>query len=302
MKTVVRFLLFALGMTQAVAATCDLQEPTEGDRVAAFRLYVPDSVRTVRSVIVLVPGLDGDGRGMADDPGWQSLAERTHSGLLGCFFQGKSGGSYFLADRWSGPILLEALRNLARISGHPDVEEAPLALWGHSAGGQFNFNFANWKPERTVAFVANKGAYYGKTISPGVRSVPGLWILGENDTEVRRRNITARYESGRMEGALWALVPEPGEGHGIGRSREIGRMFLEEVLAARVDVSGRMQAMDPGQGWLGDRTNKTVTPNPGPTAGPAALSWFPGERSARLWVDILEGRPDRPAKTRETQR
>jgi pimeloyl-ACP methyl ester carboxylesterase len=279
----------------ALAASYDWQDKPEGNRRMEFRLFVPDSVPKVRAVIALVPGHNGDGRGMADDRGWQELAERTQSALLGCFMQGDQGGAYYEAGKWSGKIFLEALAKLGKQSGHPEIAEAPIALWGHSAGGQFNYNFAGWKPERTIAFVANKGAYYGDTARSGIRKVPALWILGEKDTEIRIRNITGKYEDGRKAGALWALVPEPNEGHGVGRSRDLGRVFLEEVITARVDSGGKLQPLNPADGWLGDLAAKTVSKNSAVDSGPRSLGWLPGERTAKLWVEIIGGEFPAPA-------
>ncbi len=42
----------------------------------------------------------------------------------------------------------------------PEIAQAPLLLWGMSAGGEFNYEFVAWKPERVAAFVVNKGGIY----------------------------------------------------------------------------------------------------------------------------------------------
>ena len=70
------------------------------------------------------------------------------------------GGGYYEADKGSGAALLESIKAFGVESKHPELEHAPLLLWGHSARGQFNYDFTCWKPDRVIAFVANKGAYY----------------------------------------------------------------------------------------------------------------------------------------------
>lgn len=271
------------------AATFDWQDKPAANTEMAFRLYVPDSVPKVRAVIALVPGLDGDGRRMADNPAWQALAERTQSCLLACFMKGNVGGSYYEAEKWSGKIFLEVLKKLALESKHPEIADAPIALWGHSAGGQFNYNFACWKPERTVAFIANKGAYYGLNAKPSVRKVPGLWILGAKDTDIRVKNITERFSDGRKQGALWALVAEPNEGHGVGRSRDIGIVFIEESLAGRLDGAGKIKPIDPTSGWVGNFETKQIEKSSLTSPGGKETGWFPGEQTARLWQEIVGG-------------
>lgn len=269
------------------AATFDWQDKPEANHEMAFRLYVPDSTPKIKAVIALVPGFNGDGRGMADDPAWRALAERTQSALLACSMKGDAGGQYYEAEKWSGKVFLEALKKLAAGSNHPELANAPVALWGHSAGGQFNFNFANWKPERVAAFVVNKGAYYGDTIAPATRKIPALWILGEKDTEVRVKNITAKYEDGRKRGALWALVPEPNEGHGVGRSKDIGIVFIEDVLTARIGPFGTLEPANPAQGWLGHLASKTIEKNTLPNAGPKDSCWLPSETTAQQWLEAV---------------
>lgn len=272
------------------AATFDWQDKPEANHEMAFRLYVPDSVSKIRAVIALVPGLNGDGRAMVDDPAWRTLAERMQSALLACSMKGDTGGQYYEAEKWAGKVFLEALKKLGAESGHPEIADASIALWGHSAGGQFNFNFANWKPERVVAFIANKGGYYGDTIAPATRKIPALWILGEKDTELRVKNITAKFEDGRKRGALWALVPEPNEGHGLGRSKDIGMVFIEEVLAVRIDNFGRLQPANPAQGWLGNLETGSIEKNSLSDGGPKDRSWLPGEATARMWLETIGGK------------
>jgi hypothetical protein len=81
-----------------------------------------------------------------------------------------------------GRALLDALRAFSERSNHPELVNAPLLLWGFSAGGEFNYEFTAWKPERVVAFVVNKGGIYFSALLPAAaRRVPGL-LLSENTT------------------------------------------------------------------------------------------------------------------------
>lgn len=59
----------------------------DGFTTAEFRLWVPESVPKLRGVLVLLPGWQGDGRGMADDSAWQAFAEGEGFALLGCHFK-----------------------------------------------------------------------------------------------------------------------------------------------------------------------------------------------------------------------
>jgi len=69
------------------------------------------------------------------------------------FSEGKSIEEYAYVKNGSGQALIDILESFVKTSNHPELEFAPLALWGMSAGGEFNYEFACWKPERIIAFV-----------------------------------------------------------------------------------------------------------------------------------------------------
>ena len=73
---------------------------------------------------------------------------------------------YARAQDGSGRALLDAMDRFASTTAHPEAATAPLFLWGHSAGGEFNYEFVCWKPERVAAFVVNKGGYYFTHLAP----------------------------------------------------------------------------------------------------------------------------------------
>lgn len=278
----------------ASAAIFDWEDKPSGDHVMAFRLFVPDDLKKAKAIVILTTGINGDGRDMANDSAWQDFARRNQCLLLACSMQGVDGGSYYDAEIWSGKVLLEGLKKMAKESGHEEFATLPFLLWGYSAGGQFNYQFACWKPERTLAFIANKGGYYNSEASPSVRKVPALWICGAKDTEVRITNITNRYRENRKRGALWGLAMEPNEEHGMGRSKELGMVFLEDALKLRLDGFGKPRTVAPAEGWLGDLTTHEIAKCTADDSAARAKTWLPGEATATLWRQIVSGTPDQP--------
>jgi len=53
---------------------------------AEFRLWYPPSPTAVQATLVLVPGSNGDGRPMANDPFWQEFATRHRLAIVACRF------------------------------------------------------------------------------------------------------------------------------------------------------------------------------------------------------------------------
>ena len=276
---------------QAVVAYPDLEfPPCDNYAKAAFRFWHPADISTIKGVAVLVPGVNGDGRWMAHYPLYKSFAEQHGFALLACYFTnpgGIFGKNYCQANMGSGAALLEALRLFAAKSGHPEIENAPLILWGHSAGGQFNYEFACWKPERVIAFIVNKGGcYYTEEPSPETRRVPALFFIGAKDEDFRINNITKFFHGGRDKGALWALAVEPNAGHELGGTRELAMRFFETIVPLRLNTSGKLIALNEAAGWIGDLTTFTISR--AQAGGNHTGSWLPSELMAKRWQAFVK--------------
>jgi dienelactone hydrolase len=261
---------------------------------AEFRLWLPKDVGPVRAIAVLLTGSNGDGRPQVDDPPWQTFATRHGLALLGCRFTDKPHDQSFIEEyvnvsQGSGQALLDALGALAKRSQHPELATAPFLLWGMSAGGQFNYEFVAWKPERVLAFVVNKGGiYYSALLSQAARSVPGMLFVGGKDLEFRTNTIAGLFAVNRRGGALWALAEEPAAAHIVGRSRDMALIFFEEVIPLRLPdaASGPLRSIAESSGFLGDLKARTFQKQTGaPPNYPTA--WLPTARVARAWTALV---------------
>jgi dienelactone hydrolase len=270
---------------------------------AEFRLWYLDKARFIRAVLVLVPGSNADGRPDVNDKFWQAFAIRNEILLIDCRFTDKPHEESFIenyanAGQGSGQAPLDALTNFSKRSNHPELVNGPLLLWGMSAGGEFNYEFTAWKPERVGAFVVNKGGiYFSALLSSAARRVPGLLFAGEEDLESRKRIIAGLFALNRRAGALWALAEEPNVGHVVGRSREMAAIFFDAVLSLRVGSAasaatfGPLAQLEERSGIVGDLVQKGLRPasdSPSPTH---LTAWFPTERVARAWQALLRSEP-----------
>jgi dienelactone hydrolase len=260
---------------------------------AEFRMWYPSEVEKVRAVVVLVPGSNGDWRNQVDDVGgggWREFAARNKVALVGVRFTDKPHDQSFIeeyanAARGTGQALLDALSALAAKSKHPEVATAPLLLWGMSAGGQFNYEFVGWKPERVAAFVVNKGGiYYSALLPAAARAVPGMFFVGGKDLEFRTQTIVGLFAVNRRAGALWALAEEPGIAHVVGRSSDVTKVFFEDVLNLR--DRGAIAEKD---GFIGDLKAKTFQPA---ATAPANATIFRPSRTAATARAQRARRPD----------
>ena len=221
----------------ATNATLEVDIPAGSNfAVAAFRWWHPAEAKALRGVAVLVPGSNADGRLQVDDAFWQTFARHHDLALVGCWFkdhphENMNIENYARAGDGSGQALLEAVARLAKAAAHPEAATASLLLWGHSAGGEFNYEFACWKPERVRAFVVNKGGYYFTHLAPATtRTVPGIFFIGGKDEEFRIQSIRGIFAVNHQAGAVWKLIVEPDAGHELGQTRALAVEFFAEVI------------------------------------------------------------------------
>jgi hypothetical protein len=191
----------------------------------------------------------------------------------------------------SGQALLDTMAVFATRSNHAELASAPFLLWGMSAGGQFNYEFAAWKAERVIAFVVNKGGIYYTALAPeAARAVPGLLFIGGKDLDSRIDIIRGLFALNRRGGALWTIAEEPGVGHIVGRSRDVSIFFFEDVMSLRLGKNG-LQALNEATGFLADPKLKTFRAVTEGKAPPYPVGWLPTERVARAWLAVETERP-----------
>jgi len=267
---------------------------------AEFRLWMPENAGSLRAAVILVPGSNGDGRAEAQNAGWQAFATKNHLALVGCRFTDIPHDQGFIeeyaaASRGSGQALETALRSFGERSAHRELPSIPLLLWGMSAGGEFNYEFVAWKPERVAAFVVNKGGiYYSALLSRASRDVPGILFIGGKDLESRISTITGLFAVNRRAGALWMLAEEPGAGHIVGRSLDVAKIFFEDVMSARLGDSSSLRPVLEKDGFVGDPQTKTFRPAGTSPLPEYSTSWLPTARIARAWQALETEKPFEP--------
>ena len=302
------FAVFALLAAVLVALPAAAQTPTgtvleesvlpgRNYDKAEFKLWLPNGVAKVQAIAVLVPGSNGDGRGQVDDAVWQDFAVRHKLALVGLRLTDKPHEQGFIEEyvnvsQGSGQAFLDALSTFATRARHPELATAPFLLWGMSAGGEFNYEFVCWKPERVVAFVVNKGnIYYTALASKEARSVPGILFTGGKDLEFRTTAITGLFGINRRGGALWALAEEPSAAHVVGRSRDVALVLFEDALAMRVGDGPALKPLTEKSGFLGDLKAKTFQALGEDKVPAYPTAWLPTARVAERWQWLVTEKP-----------
>jgi hypothetical protein len=227
-----------------------------------FNLWLPQHKPLVKGIFVFP--FYGTGHNFSE---YSEL--RAMSGDIGCAIVGfKEGGVLPDGtpvgmpghDKSPASVLLDALGELARLSGHSEVEHAPLLTFGHSNATVFSAGFASRHPERVFGWIAFKSAFGALFSKPEIYDIPGMVISGENDASYFGDQLATVERLRREHGALMHMIVEPGGGHWPEGTKTytILMAFMKAVFLLRVPpdadaTRGPVTLIEckESDGWLG---------------------------------------------------
>jgi len=293
-----RVLVLALLLTSsALAQSTDWdagENPTAHLERASFRWWVPPDAKTVRGVLVIIPGRNGDARDAVHDADWQALATRQGFALMGCHLFKTDPTYQSDPDGSTAKTIIKAVDELAKASGHPEAAKAPLAFWGHSAGSNTAERFAFRHARRTLAIASIKGTWGPGDANPQKNDVPILCCIGKTDKPEWVETACQKYEAGKQGRAVWVLALHPTEGHGGGATKPLALAFLDEVITLRLGEPGGLASSSPkklsaSSGWLGDPETLEIASSSDFRGKKRSATWLPGESTATAWKAYLSG-------------
>lgn len=265
-----------------------------------YRLWVPDSVKTIRGVIVHQHGCGvgacTGGETAAQDLHWQALAKKWDCALLGpSYHQGEKDNCRLWCDPRNGSrkAFLRCLSDFAALTQHPELESAPWCLWGHSGGGFWSSIMQTLDPERIVAIWFRSGTAFATwekgdipkpDITPAALAVPAMCNPGAKEKGDKRFNgawtgSLAMFQAYRFKGAPIGFAPDPRTGHETGDSRYLAIPFFDACLAMRLPA----RVGDPLKPV---NMKKSVSAElPGDLKQPI---WLPNDHFAKLWREYVQ--------------
>lgn len=260
-------------------------------------LLLPHTAKPVRAVVAVLSW--GLGSGVYDDPAWRELADDLQCGLLRLSVNNHAGPAQPFdlpvaqqavrnASIGGADALLKLLKDFARQSGHPELEEARLLLWGHSAAGSFGTTFAATHPTRTTAVVRYSHSRGLSVDLPTITPIPALIFAGEKDTTAGVEDSEALWQSGRRLQAPWTFALEPDAAHGsaeaLRKANELAIPWVRAVIAQRLtNNTVGLRPVGASAGWLASHTARDVAPAASFKGPNNEASWLPDETSARGW-------------------
>ena len=182
------------------------------------------------------------------------------------------------------------LMQLADESGYSELTTAPVAVIGHSAMADWPYYVAAAWPDRTLCAISVKGSWAdmkrqcANDLGQTMAHVPFLLLDGEyEDADGRAgRSLGFRHAYPQIP---FSMTAEAGAGH-FGWSDSLARYlgtYIRKAAEYRLDASGRASVLRPidptREGWLMERWHV----NKAPSAVPAAVAVFKGDRDQAYW-------------------
>lgn len=243
-------------------------------RMTRADLHYLKPVGTPRAVLVMCPGVNGNGRNMIKRGEWLDFALEHDLGLVGLSFASPreaihDGTGYYYASQGSGKIFMEGIREIYGF-------EPPLIFCGFSGGAHFTSRFVEWKPEAVLTWAAYSAGWWDEP-EPAEVTPPGLVACGDQDH--RRYGPSLFYfKQGRAAGKPWLWVSLPGIGH---RTTPELNEFIRAYFAAVLAEGERMPQ------WVDVYLQEKISEA---EAGrrPALSGWLPCEQLLGPWMEVHE--------------
>jgi len=285
-------------------------QPNELALGVTYRLWVPDNTKTLRGVIVHQHGCGvGSNKGAetaAQDLHWQALAKKWDCALLGpSYHQGEKDNCRLWCDPRNGShkTFLRCLSDFAALSRHPELEQVPWCLWGHSGGGFWASLMQTMYPERIVAIwfrsgtafaTWEKGEIQKPDISAAALAIPMMCNPGTKENGDKRfggawTGALEMFRAYRARGAPIGFAPDPRTSHETGDSRYLAIPFFDACLAMRLParVGEPLKPVDMKQAWLAELFGDEVQPAAKFAGDPKQAVWLPNERVAKAWLEYV---------------
>lgn len=275
----------------------------------SYRVWIPSGVDQIKGVIVHQHGCGKGacegGRTAADDLHWQALAEKWQCALLGPSFEQPDGANCRL---WCDPRngsrarFLQALEDLAKSSGHPELATVPWCLWGHSGGAFWASLMMISDPERIMAVWLRSGTGFsawekGEIPKPEIPDatyqIPTMCNPGLKERDDKRfagawTGAMAMFKAYRAKGAAIGFAPDPKTSHECGDSRYMAIPFFDSCLKLRLPKEGvNIPNLTNNETWLASDWESEPSASQNFKGDLASSIWLPDGNFAKIWRSYI---------------
>lgn len=266
-------------------ASIPLPIPRSRDTAWA-EIFVPSRVRVARAAVVFINReLD---RYAFDDRDWRTMCGRADCALVRVGLPREDAIAVELqrvrnAALGGDSAVFMALRLGGERTGHPELRDANIVLFGFSAAGSFGPTFAARHPDRTIGFVRYHSSLRGLPVDTAtLASIPSLTISGERDETAISEDSRTLWRVLRARGAPSAYVNHIGQPHlsidGLVDAGGAIRSWTEALIRRRATAPPLLARTS--DGWVVDDSTGDVYPVHGDIPRTPSASWVPDAPTA----------------------
>lgn len=226
-----------------------------------------------KAVLVLCPGMNQDGVFFLDESPWMDFARAHQLGVVALAYKsdadqmyGNARKGYYWPDQGSGDALLAAIDETFG-------RDLPILIYGFSGGAHFTSRFAEWKPERVIAWAAYSAQFWDSPRSCETNP-PGIVACGEHDG-VRWHPSFSYFYEGRQLGKPWVWVSLPETGHYRHGAFE---QFVRDFFAGVYNSAGPAAFADVESGETYEDFNESIQSE--------LLAIFPNDTLRKTWREV----------------
>ncbi len=280
-----------------------LLDPQEIYTSGAYSMLVPTGVATIRGVVISLGGgvtTSGFVTGGPLEPNnivleqslqlmgasLRAMVKSSHVALLGTTIHSLANSAA------SDNSLFAAMVEFANLSGHPELANAPVLMFGLGAGtSPEGSGLASRVPQRVIGVLERVPVSVPILTTPETLAVPTFVMLSELDEVVDNSSVQATFAGNRSRGGLWALAVEPGIVHAgatvLANGANVG--WIAAALAARLPTTpgDPLVALDEQSGWLGDQATFEIASWANYTGDPTTASWLLSQTVANTWKTLV---------------
>jgi pimeloyl-ACP methyl ester carboxylesterase len=264
-----------------------------------YTIFIPEETAIIRGVFVHQHGctMEGVGESTAYDLQYQAFAKKWGLAVVGVDLYDAQNNCHTWkdAEKGSGSALFNALKRAAETSGHPELENAPLLLWGHSGGGYWTLSMLKNYPERVLAAVCYSPAFDPQWDYPAATAkIPVLTRhAGANDGNdygvLCWATSTHTFQKLRNMDAPVSIAHTPSQNHNFSYIRYIAIPFYEAAMKQRMPEGNStvMRDLDRTQTWLVDTLSLLLYKESEYTGDKKGLCLLPDEYTAEKWKEYV---------------
>ena len=265
---------------------------------ARYTVFIPHDINRIRGVFVHQHGCSMEGRGVstAYDIQYQAFAKKWGLAVVGPDLYSQSKGCFNWQDieTGSGKALIKALEETGKVSGHPELADAPWLLWGHSGGGYWTLSMLKAYSERILAVFAYSPAWDPDWDYPSSAFKVPLMIrhAGANDGGASTKcweTATNTFKKLRKTGGYVSVAHTLYQNHNFSYVRYMAIPFYEAVLAQRLPEGNStvLRDMDATKAWLGDTLLLNTYKAADYKGNVTALCLLPDSTVAAKWKEYV---------------